>query len=169
MGRRHRSLFALAGNMTLAHDIRKAERVLPGKEAPEGELDPRWQAIIDVSEHIPRHPDEVWRFTRRWGAHANADLRTAVATCLLEHLLEYHFDKIFPLVFEACRQSSRFADTFSMCGEFGQTKRRGNLERFRKLREQMGGISATNHCTRRRDDAAVHTGRRRRGAGGFCR
>ena len=94
--------------MNVAYAIRKAERVLPGTEAPEGELDPRWQAIICVADHIEHHPDEVWRFTRKWGAHANADLRAAVATCLLEHLLEHHFDRIFPLVSEACQRSKRY-------------------------------------------------------------
>jgi len=128
--------------MSVANDIWKAERVLPGKEAPEGELDMRWQAIIDISEHIQQHPNEVWHFTRKWGAHGNADLRTAVATCLLEHLLEHHFDKIFPLASEACRQSRRFADTFSRCGEFGQTSHRGNLERFRELKKKVSGSSA---------------------------
>jgi hypothetical protein len=128
--------------MTVAQAIRKAERLLPGKEAPEGELDPRWQAIIVVAEHIKQHPDEVWRFTRKWGASANEDLRAAVATCLLEHLLEYHFDRIFPLVSEACNRSRRFADTFSMCCEFGQTCSRRNVRRFRALKREISGLSA---------------------------
>lgn len=128
--------------MSVAQAIRKADRILSAKEAPEDELDPRWQAIIGVGDYIQQHRDEVWRFTRRWGSHANADLRTAVATCLLEHLLEYDFDRIFPLVSEACRQSRRFADTFSMCWEFGQTSRRGNLERFRDLKKGVGVSSA---------------------------
>jgi hypothetical protein len=128
--------------MSVAHAIRKAERILPGKEAPEDELDPRWQAIIDVSEHIQQHPEEVWQFTRKWGAHANADLRTAVATCLLEHLLEHHFSRMFPLVSEACRHNRRFADTFSRCGEFGQTRNWRNVRRFRALKREVSGISA---------------------------
>src|SRR6187200_2039049 len=106
--------------MSVLHAIQKAERLLPGKEAHEGVLHPRWQAIIDVAEHVQGSPKEVWQFTRKWGAHASADLRAAVATCLLEHLLEHHFAKVFPLVREACQQSSRFADTFMRCGEFGQ-------------------------------------------------
>jgi hypothetical protein len=131
--------------MSVSHAIRKAERVLPGKKAPEGKLDPRWQAIIGVADHIERHPDEVWCFTRRWGSHANADLRAAVATCLLEHLLEYHFERIFPLVSEGCIRSRRFADTFSRCGEFGQTSERGNLQRFRGLKRRVSGLSANKH------------------------
>ena len=127
----------LTESMTLFQAIRNAERVLPGKQAPEGELDTRWQAIIAVGDHIEYHPDEVWFFTRKWGAHANADLRTAVATCLLEHLLEHHFDRIFPLVCEACRQSVRFGDTLTLCGEFGQTTTPGNLKRFHALKREL--------------------------------
>ena len=135
--------------MRASHAIRKAERVLPGKEAPDGELDPRWQAIIGVAEHIEQHPDVVWCFTRKWGAHANTDIRTAVATCLLEHLLEHHFDRMFPLVSEACSRSRRFADTFSRCGEFGQTRSRRNVRRFRALQREVIGSSANKslHAT----------------------
>ena len=130
--------------MIVSSAIRKAERVLPGNVAPEGQLDPRWQAIIRVGDHIQQHPEEVWLFTRKWGAHANADIRAAVATCLLEHLLECHFARIFPLVSEACRQNSRFADTFSCCWELGQTKRPRNLKHFRALKKEVSGLSADN-------------------------
>jgi len=37
-----------------------AERVLPGQVAPEGEKDPRWQAIIAVTEFIRSDPEAVW-------------------------------------------------------------------------------------------------------------
>jgi hypothetical protein len=123
--------------MTVTKAIRKAERVLPCREAPDGGLDPRWQAIISVGEHIQRHPDEVWRFTRKWGAHPNADLRMAVATCLLEHLLEYYFERFSPLVSQACRDSKRFADTFKSCWVFGLSGRRRNLKRFRALQKEV--------------------------------
>jgi len=136
--------------MTVAQAILKAERVLPGKEALEGELDPRWQAIIDVAEHIQERPDEVWRFTRKWGAHSNEDLRTAVAACLLEHLLEHHFDRLFPLVAEACRKSRRFAHTFNRCSEFGQTGSPRNRARFRALKAELSGPSANKSPHRMR-------------------
>jgi hypothetical protein len=136
--------------MSVFHAIRKAERILPGKQAPDGALDPGWQAIIDVSEHIHQHPDEVWRFTRKWGAHANEDLRMAVATCLLEHLLEYHFDRVFPLVSEACRQSVRFGDTLTSCAEFGQTSSPRNLKRFRALKMELNAQSANKTVQRTR-------------------
>ena len=134
--------------MNVFQAIRKAERLLPGKVAPDGQSDPRWQAILRVEDHIEQHPEEVWRFTRKWGAHANADLRTAVATCLLEHLLAYHFSRIFPLVSEASRQSARFADTLGRCWEFGQTRRPRNSKSFRELRREVCGPSANKTVQR---------------------
>ena len=128
--------------MTVVQAIRKAERILPGQVAPEGQMDPRWQAIMLVEEHIEEHPDEVWRFARKWGTHANADLRTAIATLLVEHLLEYHFSRIFPLVSGACRQSARFADTVNRCWALGQAKKPANMRRLRALLNEVSDPAA---------------------------
>jgi hypothetical protein len=73
--------------------IQEAEAILPGTAAPAGESDPRWQAIIAIGDFAETDPEPIWAFVVRWGNHADEDLRTAVATCLLEHLLEYHFDR----------------------------------------------------------------------------
>jgi hypothetical protein len=103
--------------------IASVERILPGKSAPEGERHTRWQAIIRVGEFIETQPEAAWRFAHRWGKHPQADLRAAVATCLLEHLLEHHFQSLFPHVRRAALQSARFADTFNLCWSFGQRLR----------------------------------------------
>jgi len=113
--------------------IQRAERVLPGEPAPEGKSDPRWQAIISVAEYIGSDPITVWEFAHKWGRHPNADLRMAVATCLLEHLLEYHFDLIFPKVEEAVGGTKRLAETFTQCAKFGQSEIPRNAERFDRL------------------------------------
>ena len=70
--------------------IRDADILLPGEPVAEGQ-DSRWQAIITVGEYLETEPEPVWSFIRRWGCHPQEDLRTAIAVCLLEHLLEYHF------------------------------------------------------------------------------
>ena len=67
--------------------IIEAEKLLPSVPAPDGEADLRWQAIIEVGEYIETEPHEVWPFILKWGKHPSEDLRMAVATCLLEHLL----------------------------------------------------------------------------------
>jgi len=57
----------------------------------------------------------VWRFVLRWGGHAQEDVRAAVATCLLEHLLEEHFDLIFPRLAHPCQDNRLFYDMCRMC------------------------------------------------------
>ena len=117
--------------------IGRAERILPGTLAPEGKRDPRWQAIIRVGEFIEMQPEAVWEFAHRWGKHAQSDLRTAVATCLLEHLLEHHFDLLFSRVRRAAIQSPRFADAFNSCWLFGQAKFPQNAVRIRRLKSEL--------------------------------
>ena len=116
--------------MTVQEAIQRAEKTLPGVAAPDGEEDLRWRAIIAVGEFIQTNPDEVWDFVARWGGHKDDDLRSAIATCILEHLLEYHFALIFPRVEKAVKQSRLFADMFCCCGKFGQSEVPENAKRF---------------------------------------
>ena len=95
--------------MDVREAIRNAERLLPGEPVDEGQ-DPRWQAIITVGEYIETEPEALWSFIRRWGSHPQEDLRDAVAACLLEHLLEYHFALYFPQV-EKCARADRSSQT----------------------------------------------------------
>ena len=118
---------------TVTTAIEVAEDLLPGEAAPDGEEDPRWQAIIEVSEFIDSDPDAVWAFTAKWGVHDDEDLRSAIATCLLEHLIEQHFELIFPRVEKLAMDNADFAWTFTMCWKFGQSKMRANSKRWDKL------------------------------------
>ncbi|HET8923265.1 MAG TPA: hypothetical protein VFN26_09755 [Candidatus Acidoferrum sp.] len=113
--------------------IRRAERILPGKPAPEGENDPRWQAIIRIEDFVETQPEAVWAFARRWGKHSNPDLRSAIAVLLVEHLLEYHFDLIFPSVETEVRTSKRFKDTLKRCWKLGQAKNPRNAAKIDQL------------------------------------
>jgi hypothetical protein len=109
--------------------IREADALLPGIPVEEGQ-DPRWQAVIRVSEFIESDPEAVWSFACRWGCHPQKDLRDAIATCLLEHLLEYHFAAFFPRVEQLALADPLFADTFRRCWQLGQALEPGNAERF---------------------------------------
>jgi hypothetical protein len=116
--------------MTVQEAIQRAEAILPGTPGPPGKEDPRWQAIIAISEFVETNPDEVWNFVARWGSHEDEDLRSAVTTCLLEHLLEHHFGLIFPRVERAVKQSSLFAEMFRSGAKFGQSESPDNAKRF---------------------------------------
>jgi len=124
--------------MAVTEAIRRANSILPGRPAPDGQLDPRWQAIITVGQFIETEPERIWPFVERWGKHPNADLRMAIATCLLEHLLEHHFALLFPRVERQVSRSKRFADTLSHCALFGQAKTPRNAAR-------LDGLLKTRH------------------------
>jgi hypothetical protein len=116
--------------------IARAESILPGRPAPEGRSDPRWQAIIQLGLFIEEEPEAVWVFALKWGKHAQADLRMAVATCLLEHLVFEHFESIFPRIRQAASQSVRFADTFCSCWWLGPEETT-NARKFARLQREL--------------------------------
>jgi hypothetical protein len=122
--------------MSLCDAIDKADALLPGQPVEEGQ-DPRWQAIIAIGEYIECEPVAVWSFIRRWGCHPQEDLRDAIATCLLEHLLEHHFSVFFPQVEQAALADPWFADTFQRCWQFGQTELPENSARFDALKQRL--------------------------------
>jgi hypothetical protein len=119
--------------MTVQQAILEAEAILPGRAAPEGERDPRWQAVIAVAELIDAEPEEGWSFAVRWGSSSNDDVRMAIATCLLEHLLEHHFDSFISRVEEAARTNRLFAKTVASCWKFGQSEEPTRAARFERL------------------------------------
>jgi len=123
--------------MTAANAIAQAEALLPGVPAAEGEIDPRWQAIIAVGNFIEDDPEPVWSFIRRWGAAEDQDLRAAVATCLLEHLLDHHFDRFISRVEEAAHGSALFADTARSCW-LGPSEDAQRAARWNRLTESLG-------------------------------
>src|SRR5207248_10348344 len=116
--------------MSVRVAIKRAEALLPGKPAPEGKIDPRWQAIIAVGDYVPTDPEAVWEFARTWGCHPQADLRAAIATCLLEHLLQHHFVAMFPRVERLSERDALFAETVQWCAKFGQAEEPSNAARF---------------------------------------
>lgn len=123
--------------MSVRDAIEGVEAILPGQPAPEGECDRRWQAIIAIADYIPTDPEAVWDFIHVWGCHAQEDLRAAVATCLLEHLLGEHFATMFPRAERLADADSLFADTILHCWKFGQAEEPTNAARFDALCERL--------------------------------
>jgi hypothetical protein len=119
--------------MTVQEAIATAEQLLPGVPVPDGTEDPRWQAIIEVGNFVEHEPEVIWPFVLKWGSHEDDDVRAAVATCLLEHLLEYHFDLLFGRVEEAARANVWFAKTTAQCWKFGEAKEPEHAARFDNL------------------------------------
>jgi hypothetical protein len=132
---------------SLAHlrrAIARAEKLLPGKPVKKGS-DPRWQAMLKIEHFILSHPEPIWEFALRWGSHPDADLRTAVATVLLEHLLEDHFESLFPRVRDAARTSRRFKDTLGRCWWMGEAAWPSSA----KSLDQVAGVKRARLSPRR--------------------
>jgi hypothetical protein len=123
--------------MTIHEAIARANEILPGTPAAEGMKDERWQRIIDVGHYIKDEPEAVWTFVTRWGSATNPDLRDAIATCLLEHLLQHHFELIFPRVELRVHGDSVFADTFKRCWKLGEAELPANAVRFEELKARL--------------------------------
>lgn len=117
--------------------IETAERLLPGIGVPRGWSDPRWRAIVRIAEFVESHPEQVWRFVRRWGCHSDAELRSAIAIGLLEHLIGHHFELIFPRVERLAGSDPRFADTFRQCWKLWQSNWPENSIAFDRLMESL--------------------------------
>lgn len=117
--------------------IEEAEAVLADLHQTGSDSDLHWQVIIRVAEFVETDPKELWEFARKWGSSQDADLRQAVASCLLEHLLQFHFAELFPQVASAAREDPLFADTFLGCWEFGQTEEPANAVRFHALKAEL--------------------------------
>ena len=75
--------------MSIDAAIDKAKAVLHNPPGNEGR-DPRWQAIVDVGEYLQTEPERIWKFIEELRDTQDEDLRSALATCLLEHLIEDH-------------------------------------------------------------------------------
>jgi hypothetical protein len=94
----------------------------------------RWAAAAAASELVESNPGEAWRLVLRHGVSQIEDTRSAVATCILEHLLEHHFHTIFPMLEAQINGGNRLlGDTFRMCWKLGQTEQIDNSERWNRL------------------------------------
>ena len=123
--------------------IAAAERVLPGHEMKYGDC-PRWKSIIAVGDYIPSDPIPVCDFAMKWARRRGRDLQAALHCCLIEHLLEYHFDLVFPRMRKAARENARiaegFIDLWQSPFQFGQATDPKNVARLRRLTNELKRI-----------------------------
>lgn len=126
--------------------IQRADRLLPGRPTGAGKIDPRWQAIIRVGEFIESNPQSVSEFSIKWAKRARGfDLRAAIYCCLIEHLLEHHFDIVLPLFREAALKNARVADyfyPFKPWFKFGQAELPKNIARQKRLARELERVYA---------------------------
>jgi len=128
----------LAAEANVHYAIQAAEALLPGKPTPEGEEDPRWQAIMKIEDFVEPEPEAIWPFVLKWGSLPDEpDLSAAIAVLLVERLLQYHFDLIFPRVAAAARSNSSFAGTFAKSWKLGQAQKATRAKQYDELLAQL--------------------------------
>lgn len=96
--------------------------------------DCRWQALIVVGEAVETSPEAVWGVAREHMESDDEDMQAGVATVLLEHLLEHHFDwTLGRLRHEIKGGSAALAGVLALCSPFGAAVSRwGEVERLRQ-------------------------------------
>ena len=83
----------------------------------------RWQALIVIGEFIETEPERIWEVIREHGESPDEDMRNGVATILLEHLLEHHFNSYFPRLKNQIEGGSLLlGDTLSRCWAYGEAE-----------------------------------------------
>lgn len=93
-----------------------------------------WKAAEALGEYAEANPEMIWPLVVKHGSSDNAEVRAAIATCVLEHILECHFERYFPMVEAIVRNGNRcFAETFLTCWKFGQSEEPGRSKRWDAL------------------------------------
>jgi len=113
--------------------------------------DTHWQAAIALGAFSETDPEDIWPLVEKWGSCRDEDTRTAISTCVLEHVLEAHFEPFFTRAEQLIQQNNvAFADTFSGCWQFGQANLPGNSERFVNLQAQAEWMCQSRRRKRRK-------------------
>lgn len=120
--------------MGLDEDLQGLERRVEA-----GDDSDRWAAAAQLSEYVADHPDRIWPMVLRLASSQKDDVRQAVATNVLEHILEHHFDKFFPLIeADVQRGNENLRDSLRLCWKFGQSLDRSRSKRWDRLVERTG-------------------------------
>lgn len=99
-----------------------------------------WEGATLLGEFAATAPDAIWPMIVRFASSDDAEVRSAIAACVLEHVLEHHFERYFAQSQQLIAAGNQqFADTFSSCWAFGQTELPDNKRRFDTLTQQIRG------------------------------
>lgn len=94
----------------------------------------RWQAAIALGCYCENDPSLIWPLVVKWGSSENDDVRAAISTCVLEHILEYHFEEYFYKLSEIVQSGNiYFRDSLKICYKLGQAKLPHNSKSFDRL------------------------------------
>ncbi len=97
----------------------------------------RWQALMVVGLFAERHASAVWPVVLELGASEDQDMRSAVATMVLEPILKHHYEQYFPVLQAAVEAGdAHLTDTLRRCWLFGGLK-----QHSREVDRLLGSVS----------------------------
>jgi hypothetical protein len=126
------------------------------------ENDVRWQSLIVIGEFIPlgAHNERIWSLILEY-CGIDDDMQSALATVLLEHLLEHDFERTLDKIRGALEKSNPpLLDLVPRCGRFGESD-----SQWRRLQDLIapsrgGGTRITVEVKKRRRTEGRKKGRR---------
>ena len=99
-----------------------------------GDETERWNAAAELGELVFEAPEQAWSAVLHLGSSPNEDIRAAIATCVLEHLLEHYFDIFFPRLEAAVDAGNEWlADTLRLSWKLGQAQEPSKAARWDAL------------------------------------
>jgi hypothetical protein len=121
------------GKTSAEAEIQRARELLA-----RGDEKARWDGAELLGDFVDSAPELVWPLVVYFGSSENEDVRAAIATCVLEHLFQFHFEPYFSEAERLVRAGNRnLADTVSTCWAFGETERAENRHRFDALKRHI--------------------------------
>jgi hypothetical protein len=93
-----------------------------------------WQEAIRLAEYLDREPDRVFAIAMKALSIAReADTLDALATCIIEHILERNFSYFDHIEKEINRGNGRMIYALAMCRKFGESRNDVNAQRWEDL------------------------------------
>lgn len=101
--------------------------------------DCRWQSIIIIGQFLDNRQQDIWEIILHFGSSNDSDMRTAIATILLEHIFEHNpdsFEKRFKDLKEEIQKGNKnLLDTFSLCRfQIKDDKQNGQMSELLKTK-----------------------------------
>ena len=90
-----------------------------------------------LGDYAGTHPKKLWLLVAKWGTVRNYDIRRGIACCVLEHILEHHFDPYFDQSLAHIQHGNRrFAYTLAYCWKLGEAELPVNATRFNAFKSE---------------------------------
>jgi hypothetical protein len=101
----------------------------------------RWAAAEAATEYAYTEPEKIWPLVIQFGSSDELDLRQAIASCVLEHVLEHHFETFFPHLEAAIRGgNAHLRHTLKLSWKLGRSEITANSERWDALLSETSSL-----------------------------